>query len=125
MDCIQKHISQANESVDAVQHFLNKKIAVVDHLTTLAKDRVHAERRKLMEEVDAQYDQALIHIDEIAEEQKKKILRKNAQLLDLSLNEIPEVTRRIIDEMQYLTEDRDEVFQIDTTFPTVVVHQKN
>lgn len=124
MECVQIHIAEAKESVDGVQDYLNKKIAVVEHLSLLAKARVEGERRSLMEQVDVQCNQALLRIDEIAEEQKRKIREQNNRALNLPLNEIPSVTRRIIDEMQYLTEDDDQVFRIVSTLPTVVVLSK-
>ena len=124
MECVQIHIAQANESVEGVQDYLNKKMAVVEHLSVLAKERVEDERRGMMEQVDTQCNQALLRIDEIAEEQKKTIREKNKRVLNLPLNEIHSVTRRIIDEMQYLREGDDQVFQIVSTLPTVIAQPK-
>lgn len=124
MDCAQKHVDLANQTLMEVQHVLNDKINVIDRLAVAAKERVNADRNKIVELADVERDRALIQIDQLAEQQKTQIRDKCAELHETSLDQIPSVSQSTINAMKHLDESNAQLFQITSTWPKIVVQQK-
>jgi hypothetical protein len=124
MECAQKHVALANEQIDVAQHVLNDKISVIDRLSAAAKEQVNADRNKIIKQADIERDQAFVQIDRIAEQQKKHIRDKNAQLSELPLDEITSFVQRMTDEMEYVNEANKELFLISSSLPKIQVQQR-
>ncbi len=124
MECGQKHVALANEQVEVAQHVLNDKMSIIDRLSAAAKERVNADRNRLMKQVDTEREQAFVQIDQIAELQKKQIRDKHAQLSELPLDEIPSFIQHMTNEMEYVNETNNQLFSINSTLPKIQVQQK-
>jgi hypothetical protein len=124
MECAQKHVALATEQVDVAQHVLNDKMSIIDHLSAAAKERVDADRNKIIEQADTERDQAYAQIDQFAQQQKKQIKDKNTQLSELSLDEIPSFIQSMTSEMEYLNEANNKLFHINSTWPKIQVQQR-
>ncbi len=124
MECAQKHVALANEQVDVAQHMLNDKMSVIDRLSAAAKDRVNADHNNIIKRADAERDQAFAKIDQIAQQQKKRIRDKNAQLTELALDKIPWFIQLMTTEMENVNEANDRLFRIHSTLPNIQVQHE-
>jgi hypothetical protein len=124
MECAQKHVALATQQIDAAQYVLNDKMSIIDRLSAAAKERVNADRNKIIKQADTERDQAFVQIDQIAEQQKKQIRDKSAQLSELPLDEIPSFIQLMTSEMEYINEAKDQLFPIDITLPKIQVQQR-
>lgn len=125
MDCAQKHVNLATEQIDVAQHVLNDKISIIDRLSAAAKERVNADRDRIVKQADIQKMQAFTQIDQIAEQQKKNIRDKHAQLSELPLDEISPFIEHMTTEMEYLHENSNQLFPINTVMPKIQVQEQH
>jgi hypothetical protein len=125
IECAPKHIALATEQISAAQDILNDKITILDQLSNAAKERVNAERDKIIQQVDTERDQACVQIDELHEQQKKQIQDKSTQLNQLPLDKISSYIQRMTNEMEDLTECNDQLFCVTCTSPKIQVQHKH
>ncbi len=125
MVCAQKHVVLSAEQVDVAQHALDDKMSILDRLSAAAKERVNAERDKIIQQADTERDQALVQIDQLLEQQKKQIQDKSTQLSQLSLGKISSYIQRMTSEMEDINEGNDQLFCVTCTPPTIQVQYKH
>ena len=123
MDCAQKHVALATEQIDVAQHALNDKISIVDRLSAVAKERVNADRDRIVKQADIEREQAFARIDHISEQQKKHIRNKHTQLSELPLDEINPFIERMTTELKYLHENNSELFPVNSVMPKIQVQE--
>jgi ABC-type phosphate transport system auxiliary subunit len=121
MECGQKHVALANEQVEVAQHVLNDKMSIIDRLSAAAKERVDADRNRIMKQAETEREQAFAKIDQIAELQKKQIRDKHTQLSELPLDEIPSFIQHMTNEMEYVSETNNRLFRVNSTLPKIQV----
>ena len=123
MDCAQKHVALATEQIDVAQHALNDKISIVDRLSAVAKERVNADRDRIVKQADIEREQAFARIDHISEQQKKHIRNKHTQLSELPLDEINPFIERMTTELKYLHENNSQLFPVNSVMPKIQVQE--
>ena len=123
MDCAQKHVALATEQIDVAQHALNDKISIVDRLSAVAKERVNADRDRIVKQADIEREQAFARIDHISQQQKKHIRNKHTQLSELPLDEINPFIERMTTELKYLHENNSELFPVNSVMPKIQVQE--
>jgi hypothetical protein len=66
--CAQKHITLVTEQIDDAQKTINDKISILERLAAAAKERVNAERDKIIQQADIQRDEGFLQIDQLLEQ---------------------------------------------------------
>ncbi len=123
MECAQKHVALATEQIEIAQHVLNDKMSIIDRLSAAAKERVNADRNKIIKQADIERDQAFAQIDQLAAEQKNQIRNKSTHLSELSLDEIPSFIQHMTSEMDHINEANNHLFRVNTVLPKIQVRQ--
>ena len=125
LECAQKHAnSVAAESEDAV-HLLNEKIDVLDRISTITRQKIAAERDKILRKADAERDRSFTLLAEMIEQEKQQLRNKNEQLKKLPLNEVPTFIRNLKSDLQYLTDKNDTLFNVNSKGPQITLQRQN
>ena len=125
MICAQQHITLVSKEIDDTQKTINDKISILERLATAAKERVNTEREKIIQHADTTRDEAFLEIDQLLEQQKKKLQDKSSQMNKLSLDKILPYMQCVTNQMEDLKEDNDQLFEITCTLPKIQVQYKH
>ncbi len=123
--CAQKHVTLVTEQIDDAQKTINDKINILEQLAATAKERVNAEREKIIQQADIQRDEGFLQIDQLLEQQKKHLQDKSSQLSQLSLDKVSLSIQRITNEIENLNEDNDQLFDVQCIPPKIQIQYKH
>jgi hypothetical protein len=125
MECAQKHINLVAQESDGAVHLLNEKLDALDRIATTTRQKISAERDKIVQKADAERDRSFTLLAQMVEEEKQQLRNKNKQLNELPLNEIQIFIRKLKSDVQYLTENNDKLFNINSTAPQIILRRQH
>jgi hypothetical protein len=114
----------AQESDGAMQ-LLNEKLDVLDRIAIDTRQKIAAERDKIVQKVDAERDRSFTLLAQMIEEEKQQLRNKNKQLAELPLNEIPIFIQKLKSDVQHLTVKNDGLFNVNSTVPKITLRRQN
>lgn len=121
MECAQKHVKLVDEQIQAAEDFVTNKFGILDRLVIVARERVNAEREKIIEQANLERDQAFMQINELYLQQMKYMQDSSSQLRQLSLDKVSPYIQRMNSNMEDLNEDNQQLFHVTCTAPRIQV----
>jgi len=109
-----------NES-ESIVHLLNEKLDVLDRIAINTRQRIIAERDKIVQKADAERDRSFKLLAEMVEKEKQKLRDKNKELSELPLNEIPRFIQCIKSDVQHLTDKNETLFNVSSKMPQIAL----
>ena len=109
-----------NES-ESIVHLLNEKLDVLDRIAINTRQRIIAERDKIVQKADAERDRSFKLLAEMVEKEKQKLRDKNKELSELPLNERPTFIQSIKSDVQHLTDKDNTLFNISSKMPQIAL----
>lgn len=125
LECAQKHVNLVAQENDGAVHFLNEKLNVLDRIATVTRQRIEAEHNEIVQEADAERDRAFTLLAQMIEVEKQQVSNKKQQLNELPLNEILKFIQKVKSDVQYLTDQNDNLFSINSTTPQIVLRRQH
>ncbi|CAF1661378.1 unnamed protein product [Adineta ricciae] len=124
MECAQKHVKLVDEQIQIAEEFVTNKLSILDRLVIIARERVNAEREKIIEQANVERDQAYMQINELYHQQMKHMQDSGFQLRQLSLDKVLPYIQRMKNNMEALNEDNQQLFHVACTAPRIQVKHK-
>lgn len=124
LECAQQHVNSVAQESDGAMHLLNEKLDRLDRIAANTRQRIVAERDKIVQQADAERDRSFTSLAQMIEEEKQKIRNKSKELHELPLNEIPLVIRQLQSEL-HLTDKDDSLFNVNSSMPQIFVQRRN
>ena len=121
VECAQKHVNSATDESETIVHLLNEKLDVLDRIAINTRQRIIAERDKIVQKADAERDRSFKLLAEMVEKEKQKLRDKNKELSELPLNERPTFIQSIKSDVQHLTDKDNTLFNISSKMPQIAL----
>ncbi len=125
LECAQKHVNLVAQESDGAMQLLNEKLDVLDRIAIDTRQKIAAERDKIVQKVDAERDRSFTLLAQMIEEEKQQLRNKNKQLAELPLNEIPIFIQKLKSDVQHLTVKNDGLFNVNSTVPKITLRRQN
>ncbi|CAF1083730.1 unnamed protein product [Adineta ricciae] len=124
LECAQKHVNLvALESEDAM-HFLNEKLDILDQIAAIARQKIVQERDMIVRYADEERDRSFMQLARMIDVEKQKVRYKSQELNGLPLNAIPAYIRELKAELQYLTIENNDLINVSSTAPRILLQQR-
>jgi len=94
---------------------------VLDRIAINTRQRIIAERDKIVQKADAERDRSFKLLAEMVEKEKQKLRDKNKELSELPLNERPTFIQSIKSDVQHLTDKDNTLFNISSKMPQIAL----
>ena len=124
LECAQQHVNSVAQESDGALHLLNEKLDNLDRIAVNTRQRIVAERDKIVQQADAERDRSFTSLAQMIEEEKQKIRNKSKEINELPLNEIPLFIRQLQSEI-HLTGKDDSLFGVNSSMPQIFVQRRN
>jgi len=125
LECAQKHVNLVAEESDGAMQLLNEKLDVLDRIAINTRQRIAAERDKILQKADAERDRSFTLLTQMIEEEKQQLRNKNKQLNELPLNEISMFILKLKSDVQHLTDKNDKLFNINVKLPQIILGRQS
>ena len=94
---------------------------MLDRIAINTRQRIIAERDKIVQKADAERDRSFKLLAEMVEKEKQKLRDKNKELSELPLNEIPRFIQCIKSDVQHLTDKNETLFNVSSKMPQIAL----
>jgi hypothetical protein len=125
LECAQKHVNLVAQESDGAMHLLNEKLDVLDRIATNTRQKIVAERDKIVKQADVERDRSFALLAQMIEEEKQQIRNKNKELNELPLNEIPIFIQQLKSDVQHLIDKNDSFFVVNSSAPQITLNRQN
>jgi hypothetical protein len=125
LECAQQHINLAAQESDGAMQLLNEKLDVLDRIAINTRQKIVAERDKIVQQADAERDRSFTLLAQMIEEEKQQIRNKNKELIELPLNEVPIFIRQLKSDVQHLIDKNDSFFVVNSSVPQITLRRQN
>ncbi|UJR07746.1 hypothetical protein I4U23_012030 [Adineta vaga] len=95
LECAQKHVDLVAAESDGAMHLLNEKLDVLDRIAANTRQKIVAERDKIVQNADAERDRSFTLLAQMIATEKEILRDKSKRLSELPLNEIPMFIRNL------------------------------
>jgi hypothetical protein len=125
LECAQKHVNLVAQESDGAVHLLNEKLDVLDRIAVNTRQKIVAERDKIVKQADVERDRSFALLAQMIEEEKQQIRNKNKELNELPLNEIPIFIQQLKSDVQHLIDKNDSFFVVNSSVPQITLSRQN
>ena len=123
--CAGQHVNLVAQETDSVGYFLNEKLNALNCIAAHTKQRIIIEHDKIVQQAEVERDRAVALLTQMIDDEKEKLHNKNKELKTLPWNEIPGFTHQLQSELEYLTDENENFFEVKSSISHITLQRRN